>query len=411
MRGGLAAHWVREVKSIYLFVAPFFPSPGSWRGAFCYDFVRALMRTGKYDVRVFVAGRGGDYDYQGVHVHCFRTWALPSAVFPFLFTYWNVKSFLRKVGESGIDFRDVVVCHGGGNCALAIKRFNPKCLTIAHHHDLGAFGLRLGRLRHFWPHKVINFFLYRRLHEAIDLHVFISAASERSFRLFPRTDWSVYGDFRKLGRGLKWFRPARLKASIILWNGVDLARFSPGKHKDDQMFVMGCVANFNDLKDHLSLLRAVARIRGELGAWRLRLIGSGPTLATCQAFVREHGLEAYVSFEKEVDHTQLPDFYRSLDLFVLPSYFEGFGCVFTEAWASGTPFITCEGQGMDDMVLPEERHLWLCKPMCPEDLANKILFFYRNRPQQHLTGPIDIDVLVSRFVERVEAIRSGKNGK
>ena len=393
------------MRPIYLFVAPFFPSPESWRGAYCYDFVRALMRTGKYDVRVFAAGKGEDYEYQDVKVHRFRTWRLPSAVFPFLFSRWNVRSFLRKVGARGIDLRDVAVCHGGGNCALAIKRRNPKCLTIAHHHDLGAFGLRLGRLRHFWPHKVINFFLYRRLHEAIDLHVFISSASERSFRLFPRTDWAGYEDFRRLGRGLGWFRPARIKASTILWNGVDVARFTPEGRGEHMAFTMGCIANFNDLKDHLSLLRAVARIRNALGDWRLRLIGSGQTLARCQAFVREHGLEGNVSFEKEVDHTQLPDFYRSLDLFVLPSYFEGFGCVFTEAWACGTPFITCAGQGMDDMVLPEERHLWLCKPMCPEDLADKILYFYRNRPKQHLAGPIDIDVLVPRFVEQVESLR------
>lgn len=393
------------MKPIYLFVAPFFPSPGVWRGAYCYDFVRALERTGKYDVRVFMPGKGTDYDYKGVRVHLFRTWALPSAVFPFLFSRWNVCSFLKKLKLCGIEPEKVAVCHGGGSCALALQRLNPNCLTIAHHHDLGAFGLRLGKLRHFWPHKVINFFLARHLQEAFDLHVFISVKSEQSFRVFPKTGWTVYEDFRRLGRGLQWFRPARIKAATVLWNGVDVARFMPDGRVSHAVFTMGCIANFNDLKDHLSLLRAVERVRGELGDWRLRLIGSGPTLAKCQAFVREHGLEGNVSFEKEVDHTQLPDFYRSLDLFVLPSYFEGFGCVFTEAWACGTPFITCAGQGMDDMVLPEERHLWLCKPMCPEDLADKILYFYRNRPKQHLAGPIDIDVLVPRFVEQVESLR------
>lgn len=402
-------------KPIYLLVTPFFPSPESWRGAYCYDFVQALRRLGQYDVRVFTPGEGEDYTYQDVKVCRFRTWQLPSAVFPLLFAKRNVKSFFSKLEACGIEPRDIAVCHGHtasfGVYPDALCRVNPRCLSVLHHHDLGSFGLRLGILRHFWPHKFINFFLLRRLHEAMDLHVFISNAAECSFRAFPKTNWSVYEDYRRLGNGMGWCRPAHVKQSTILWNGVDCSRFAAGPREEGETFTIGCIANFTALKDHLSLLRAVARLRNQLGNWCLRLIGSGPTLGLCQAFVREQNLAGNIVFEKEVDHTQLPDFYRSLDLFVLPSYFEGFGCVFTEAWACGTPFITCEGQGMDDMVLPEERHLWLCKPMNPEDLANKILFFYRNRPQQHLTGPIDIDVLVSRFVERVEAIRSGKNGK
>lgn len=400
---------------VYLVVTPFFPSPTSWRGAYCYDFVRALARTGRYDVCVFVPGRGPDYEYQGIRVHCFRTWQLPSAVFPFLFAAWNRRSFLRKVQACGIRFDEVVVCHGHtalfGLYPLAMRRLNPSCLAVLHHHDPGSFGLRLGRLRHVWAHKAINFFVLRHLHANIDLHVFISTMVERSFRLFPKVDWSVYGDYLRVGRGLGGFRPVRVKASVVLWNGVDRARFTPNGRGTNIAFTMGCVANFIDWKDQITLLRALERVRGELGVWRLRLIGSGPTLAKCQAFVREHGLEGNVSFEKEVDHTQLPDFYRSLDLFVLPSYFEGFGCVFTEAWACGTPFITCEGQGMDDMILSEERHLWLCKPKCPEDLADKILFYYRNRPPQRLAGPIDIDVLVSRFVDQVEALREGEENE
>lgn len=394
----------------YLVVTPFFPSPDSWRGAYCYDFVKALQKTGRYDVRVFVPGGGPDYDYQGVHVCRFPVRMLPSAVLPFLFARRNVRSFLRQLAACGIKPEDVAVCHGHtaffGIYPLALKRLNPKCLTLLHHHDLASFGLNLGRLRHFWPHKVINFFLLRRMHERMDAHVFLSCKSEASFRAVPDASWSVYDDYRKQMRGIGFFRSPRVRQAIVLHNGVDCRQFTSEGRDEHSGFVMGCIANFGELKDHHSLLETLSRIRNQLGNWRLRLIGSGPTLAMCKTYVMKHGLQNRVFFETEVDHTQLPDFYRSLDLFVLPSYFEGFGCVFTEAWACGTPFITCEGQGMDDLILPEERHLWLCKPMNPADLAEKILLYYWNRPEQHLTGPIDIDVLVPRFVEQVEALRA-----
>ncbi len=398
-----------DKKPYYLVVTPFFPSPDSWRGAYCYDFVRALQRTGRYDVRVFVPGRGPDYDYQGVCVHRFPVRMLPSAVLPLLFARQNVRSFLRKLKSVGIEFANVAACHGHtaffGIYPLALKRLNPKILALLHHHDLASFGLNIGRLRHLWLHKVINFFSLRRMHEKMDVHVFLSRKSEESFRAVPDGSWSVYDDYRRQMRGLCLFRSPQIHQVLVAHNGVDCRQFTPEGKTAHPEFVMGCIANFGELKDHRSLLEALARIQNELGDWRLRLIGSGPTLGACKAFVKEHGLQNRVFFETEVDHTQLPDFYRSLDLFVLPSYFEGFGCVFTEAWACGTPFITCEGQGMDDMVLPEERHLWLCKPKSPSDLAEKILCFYRNRPEQHMAGPIDIDVLVQQFVEKIEVLR------
>lgn len=396
-------------RTIYLVVTPLFPSPDSWRGAYCYDFVQALQRTGKYEVRAFVPGNGPDYDYQGVHVCRFPVRKFPSAILPFLFAQWNAYSFLRKLQAEGVLPSEVAVCHGHtascGIYPLAIKLLNPKCLTVLHHHDLASFGLNTGRLRHFWPHKVINFFLFRRMHERMDVHVFLSRKSEASFRAVPDASWSVYDDYRRQMRGLGFFHSPRVRQSIILHNGVDCRQFTSAGRDVHSGFVMGCIANFAELKDHRSLLEALSRIRNQLGDWRLRLIGSGPTFASCKAYVVEHGLQERVTFETEVDHTQLSEFYRSLDLFVLPSYFEGFGCVFAEAWACGTPFITCEGQGMDDVILPEERGLWLCKPMNPADLAEKILYYYRHRPEQHLAGSIDIDVLVPRFVEKVEALR------
>ncbi len=388
---------------VYVYVTPFFPSPESWRGAYGYDFVKALQRLGKYDVRVLVPGDGEDYVYQGVQVHRFPVKYLPSAILPFLFARRNEHSFLSKLKSIGVDVSTVSVCHG--NTAffsiypLALKKLNPKIQTLLHHHDLQSFGLNLGKLRHVWLHKMINFFALRKRFEQIDCHVFISEAARRSFLTVPEASWTVYDEYKKQMRGLGLFRGVRIQKSVVLHNGVDTAQFTPDGRQPHNGFVMGCVANFGQLKDHQSLLEAVNQLRGQLSDWKLRLKGSGVTLAWCREFVERNQLQEYVSFESEVDHAQLPDFYRSLDLFVLPSYFEGFGCVFTEAWACGTPFITCEGQGMDDLILPGERSLWLCKPKDSTDLAEKILRYYNDHSKQYLAESVDIDVLVKRFIE------------
>lgn len=388
----------------YLYVTPFFPAPGNWRGAYCLDFVKAVARTGRYRVEVLREGDGRDYEVDGVVVHTFRARHLPSNVFPSLFARGNARNFLAAVSRAGIDLKDIAVCHGNTaftiHYPLAVKEAAPHCLTVMHHHDLASFGLNNGRLRHFWPYNLIQFPVLRRLHERYDVHVFVSEASRRNFLAAPRTD-SAFADYRRQMWGLP-YRSVRIGRSVILHNGVDRTLFNAsGKaSRSADSLVIGCVGNFQELKGQMTLLEAVERI----GRHRMKLVflGSGPELARCRCFAEEHGIDA--EFRTEVRHEALPAFYRELDLFVLPSVFEGFGCVYTEAHACGVPFIACRGQGMDDLIPPEDRRLWLCKERDPEDLAKKIQHFHANRPAQRLTEDQDIDKLIERFLREIDRI-------
>ena len=130
---------------------------------------------------------------------------------------------------------------------------------------------------------------------------------------------------------------------------------------------------------------------------KILFVGSGETMERCRQVAVELGVDA--EFRTEVRHEQLAAFYREIDLFVLPSYFEGFGCVYLEAWACGVPFIGCEGQGIDDMIYPEDRKLWLAKPKDADNLAEKIRYYIATRPEQRLTGEIEINHLVAGFLD------------
>ena len=466
----------------YLYITPFFPSLNDWRGAYCLDFVKALKRQRPgMRVEVLVAGEGGDYEIEGVKVWRFKEKILKGFVLPFLFKRSNERSFLSAVKRAGVKIDDVVVCHG--NTArfaiypLAVKRLNPKIKTLLHHHDLASFGLNLGL---FHRCSLYNVFLCRQmraLHEQIDCHVFISEASRRSFLAAPDADWTMYEDYKVQMRGPKMFgcRPAKIKESVILHNGVDeglFGRVERVEHVDWEgeginrvervetcrgegvlsrvervetcrEFAIGCVGNFEKLKDQMTLLMAVEILnrveqlavsgrnrrlsvacdssepsRAQASAERLAVrgdsvgsscgervkikvvfIGSGEMMAECKSFATGNGIDA--EFRQEVRHEELPEFYRELDLFVLPSYFEGFGCVFTEAWTCGVPFIACEGQGIEDLIAEEDRGKWLCKPRDAEDLAKKIEAYIENRWEQKLTGPVDVDTLVAKFCEGI----------
>lgn len=435
-------------KKVYFYVTPFFPSPKQWRGAYCYDFVVALQRqfrSKNVECRVVVMteGDGSDYEIGGVQVHTFKAKRLPSNIFPNLFARYNQRSFLAKVKEvltplfdfdSELQlFSTVEVCHAHtanyGIYALAMKKANSKCKTLLHHHDLASFGLNMGMLRYNWLYNMIQFPILRRMHEKIDTHVFISEASKKSFLSAPDASWTIYEDYKKQMRWLPYC-PVRIKDSIILHNGVDKSIFCPSTShassssvaltKEDQTsrtsqtFTIGCVGNFTDLKDQETLIRAVDLIDQPI---HVVFVGSGRLLEKCKALAKEQE-EKFRStptpktytFKSEVQHSDLADFYRSLDIFVLPSYFEGFGCVFTEAHSCGVPFITCIGQGIDDIISVEDRNKWLCKPKDAEDLANKIadaielkikVEFAEWRTIQVLNEDQDIDSLVGDFIRKL----------
>lgn len=397
----------------YIAVTPFFPSPESWRGAYCYDFIVALKKVllKNWRVEVFVPGKGSDYEIGGVVVRRFTTWQLPSNMLPFLFRKHNERSFLRALERVGIKAGDVAVCHGHtANLAiypLVIKRKNPACLTLLHHHDLMSFGLNNGRLRHWGMYNRFIAKQLKRFHETIDCHVFISRLCEKSFRSFPDIDWLGDSDYSAQAKGVKGMTPVRVKRSVILHNGVDVNLFRPRNTpntRKDSAFVIGCVGNISREKGQYDLLCAIPIVKEALPDCQIKVkfIGSGDDLTRCRLYATQHGIDA--EFLPERRHEELAEFYQGLDLFVLPTWLDGFGCVYTEAYACGVPFIASTAAGVEELIRDDERELWLVEPRNPKMLAGRIMSYIKNRPIQHLAKEIGIEENLQLFVRTLELL-------
>ena len=117
----------------------------------------------------------------------------------------------------------------------------------------------------------------------------------------------------------------------------------------------------------------------------------------CMNFIQKEGLNAYFEFHEEVMHEKLPEFYHSLDLFVLPSYFEAFGCVYAEAYCCGVPFIAVEGQGISEII--EDGYKWMIKKGDYQQLANLIEKCMTTPSSQTLSIDLDIDVLIKQYLD------------
>jgi len=396
------------MKPVYIYVTPFFPSPECWHGSYCYNFVRALMSDGRYDVRVFFEGKGGDYEYRGVRVHRFPVKRLKSNLLPFLYERYNQDSFLNAVRRAGVRLEDVAVCHANTanfvSYALAVKQLNSRCQTLLHHHCLSSFGLNMGILRHSWLYNMFMFPAFRKRFEQMDGHVFISEKVRDSFLRAPDTRWTSFTDYKRQMRGLP-YRPVRIKHAIILYNGIDTAIFRPkppgdGDKRPGTTFTIGCVANFMPLKGHMVLLKAILNLRAQgIGNVHLLLIGTGPERDKCLRFAADHK----ISFEvlPEIYPEKMPEFYGKIDLFVVPSEFEGFGCVYTEASACDVPFIACRGQGLDEVVCDGDKCSCLCDPGDDKMLASMIAEQMKDLRVVRFNRNLNGNELVSDFVNNL----------
>lgn len=119
-----------------------------------------------------------------------------------------------------------------------------------------------------------------------------------------------------------------------------------------------CVASLIPRKGHMVLIDALARIAEH--DWHCECIGDLDRDPDCVAEICQtiamHRLNERIELLGSRPPESLSAAYQSAHLFVLPSYYEGYGMVITEALAHGLPVITTTGGALAD-TLPEDAGL------------------------------------------------------
>lgn len=389
-------------KPVYLYVTPYMPSPESWRGGYCLDAAKAIARDGRYDLRAVAFGRGGDYDIDGLRVIRARRLTAPCQFFQFLLDPLNDHLLLRALRRNGISPGDVAICHANtlecGHAAAFVKRLNSKAKAVVQIHFSYGMFLASGRLGIVPVHAELLYLHYKRILKSIDMLAFVSGKARDTFgKCFVGGPEGTVADVRHqlpLGRLLP---PLRLPTRRLVYNGINKTLFSPGRIAHDG-FVIGYVGNFFKYKGHITLLKATLMLKDRIPGLRVRLVGTGPELARCINFAKRNGLEGIVSFETERDHCAMPNFYRALDLYAMPSRLEGFNCSAIEAFACGTPCVVAETSSFSEVLPDEDHENWLFNPCDSASLAELIVRFHRGRPVQRLAFDLDIDAIWRNFL-------------
>ena len=134
--------------------------------------------------------------------------------------------------------------------------------------------------------------------------------------------------------------------------------------------VIGTVGRLVPQKSTRSLLQATPRLLAAEPSTRIIVVGDGPLMPELKAECKSLGIEEAVSFIGFSD--DLASIYSALDVFVLPSLYEGFPISLLEVMAMDTPVVATSVMGNTDVVENGKNGL-LVPYDSPEDLGSAIL--------------------------------------
>ena len=142
------------------------------------------------------------------------------------------------------------------------------------------------------------------------------------------------------------------KLSRVVPNGVDLS-LVPQK-TDNMPRAVISVGTLKARKCMDRTLEAFARLAGEYPDATLTIVGIGEMEAQLRARIAELGLEDRVTLTGGLPHGEVLARMAKSDLFVLPSWGEGYGIVYIEAMAAGCIAVGAQGEGIEDTITDGE---------------------------------------------------------
>ncbi len=178
-------------------------------------------------------------------------------------------------------------------------------------------------------------------------------------RLAYRLAHRVLGNSEQVGNSLIAVERVPRERVVVIPNFVDddafeaaspelLAAMRDGLQIPDDALVVGIVARLSPIKDHKTLIKAIALLAPEFPTLLLVLIGSGPNRAELEAFAVAEGVASIVRFAGQREPP--PNLHSLFDVSVLCSLSEGFPNSVVEAMAAGRPVVATTVGGVPDAV-------------------------------------------------------------
>jgi L-malate glycosyltransferase len=169
-------------------------------------------------------------------------------------------------------------------------------------------------------------------------------------------------------------------------NGIDLdyiQTITPHEKKEyPTIFFLGYLTKGKGVVD---LIKAIQSVKKKFNDVQLFIGGIGPQMSTLKDLVQNLNLKKNVTFLGLLDEKEKFAYMKSIDIFVLPSYWDSFPVALLEAMACGKPIITTDVGG-NPFAVSDKINGFLVKPGDWQQIADRIIFLINNKDIYNTMG-------------------------
>ena len=135
-------------------------------------------------------------------------------------------------------------------------------------------------------------------------------------------------------------------------------------------------------------------------------VRSSPPLKECKNYIQDKILNNFGEFQSNSDHTELNDFYDSLDLFILPSHYDTVGCVYVymKALQLDVPIIGIKGQSIKKVIEQYGLGSFLIERGNIIHLAKFVQKFIEMDSAHNVSYNLNTDSFISDTMHKIERI-------
>jgi len=164
----------------------------------------------------------------------------------------------------------------------------------------------------------------------------------------------------------------------VIYNGIFICKDEALDRTFNREIILGHIGRFSREKNQEFLIRLAEELKSREVPFKLILGGTGTDFEKISRLVSLKNLTDQVILPGFISNTQ--SFFRTIDVFLLPSFWEGFGYVTVEAMACKKPVIAFNVGSNPEIILHESTG-FLIQPFNLELFAERVKFFYNNPPE------------------------------
>lgn len=195
--------------------------------------------------------------------------------------------------------------------------------------------------------------------------------------------------------------------AVVISNGVDVKSYAYDERKRlkvrkefnlaDDCLVVGNVGRFSAVKNHEFLVSVFSELNKRVPNAALLLVGDGDLRSKIEKRVEEKGLKNKVIFCGIRNDVQ--DLLQAMDIYIMPSLYEGFPVSGIEAQAAGLPCYISDSVTKEVLINPNVQLISLDKS--PEEWADRILKCDHNGRYPDCSGVIRAGYDISSTTEKL----------